>query len=183
MRRFSKALALLDRPNILLADELFLLSIDWPVARLVKAVNGVITTWSTLAIDAVAAGKPIVLLPSIARHAGDTAAFLPASVPWHKDSHRIRVLAPDEWASGQLPEELRGDVTGYIAPTEEWFTPSWMSLARLAEVGKGPQLQGLKVAERILAGALAQAARWHSLDFNPHRDRHRLTMSLTRFLG
>ena len=42
---------------------MFLFCIDWPVARLLRAVDGVITTYSTLMIDAVAAEKPVVVLP------------------------------------------------------------------------------------------------------------------------
>lgn len=51
-------------PNVLFVDEITLLSIDWSVSRLLRAVDGVITTYSTIAIDAAAAGKPVVFLPS-----------------------------------------------------------------------------------------------------------------------
>jgi hypothetical protein len=177
-----EALALLERPNVVLVDEMLLLSLDWPLARLVRAVDGVITTYSTLAIDAAAAGKPVALLPSEVA-ARDPSSFLPVSVPWSGGAAAIPRLSEQDWSSGKLPECLERSPSGNNDVISNWFTPSWTSLVRLAESGRGARLGGREAALRAVAQALMAAAREHCLDINPHHDRNQLHEAICRFVG
>jgi hypothetical protein len=176
--------SLFERPNIALIDEMFLLSLDWPVARLVGAVDGVITTYSTLLLDATAAGKPAVLLP-YKEQARDAGKFLPVSIPWPGSADAIPVVNAREWSSGALPKQLQGRPEGLSKSSEEYFAPSRTCLLQLVELAKearGDEDQ-VMAAERGVARSLMTAIRWHSLDTNPHTDRERLTNMLTQFVG
>ncbi|WP_445785132.1 methyltransferase domain-containing protein [Sphingorhabdus sp.] len=58
-----------NHPNILMLDEMTLLCIDWPLSRVLSAVDGVVSTHSTLVLDALMAGKPTAIFPTGISHA------------------------------------------------------------------------------------------------------------------
>lgn len=174
--------ALLERANIVIADEMLLQCLDWPVARLVRAADGVISTYSTLVIDAAAAGKPVVLLPAQGS-ARDAASFLPASLPWPEGVDALPLLSADEWSSGALPAVLQPRTEPRIRCDTTWFDPSWTCLTMLIEVAQTRRIGASDAAERSVAQALMTAARWHSLDDNPHRDRERVCEAISRFVS
>lgn len=174
--------ALLERSNIVIADEMLLQCLDWPVARLVRAVDGVISTYSTLVIDAAAAGKPVVLLPAQA-HAQDAASFFPVSLPWPEGVNALSVISVDEWSSGALPAVLRTRAELALRHDTPWFEPSRACLTRLIEVAKAIPMGVPDVTERSVAHLLMTAARGHCLDENPHRDRERVCGAIALFVS
>jgi hypothetical protein len=174
---------LFDLPNLLLADEMTLLSMDWPVSRLVGAVDGVLTTYSTLVIDAAAAGKPVALLPS-RPGAQDPAQFLAPSRPPSLDERLLCTLTEAEWASGALPRNLVDGSSGRMAPQDEsWFAPSLYSVANIARIGSAQSPPGLDKAMAAIGRQLTLAAFGLNLDVNPHPDRTRITTALQRHLA
>ncbi len=175
--------ALLGLPNLLLADEMTLLSMDWAVSRLVGAVDGVLTTYSTLVIDAAAAGKPVALLPS-KPGAQDLTQFLKPSRPPSLDESRLHTLSDAEWATGSLPRNLLGDAPGGMAPQDEaWFAPSLHSIANIARIGHAPSPPGLDKALSAIGRQFTMAAFGLNLDVNPHPDRTRINAALERYLS
>jgi len=173
---------LFNIPNLLLADEMTLLSMDWQVSRLVSAVDGVLTTYSTLVIDAAAAGKPVALLPS-RPGAQDPAQFLKPSRPPSLDESSLHTLSDAEWMAGSLPRNLLEPSTGKMAPQDEpWFEPSLYSIANIARVGQMPIERGVDKVLAAIGRQLAMAAFGLNLDVNPHPDRTRINAALERFL-
>lgn len=174
---------LLQLPNLLLADEMTLLSMDWPASRLVSAVDGVLTTYSTLMIDAAAAGKPVALLPSRAG-AQDPAQFLKPSRPPSLGDGELCTLTDAEWASGALPRNLLDGSGGRIAPQDEaWFMPSLHSIHNIARIGQTPGRLGLDKAMAAIGRQFTMASFGLNLDVNPHPDRTRITSALDRYLA
>jgi hypothetical protein len=171
---------LLMQPNLFLADELFMLSVDWPVARLIGAIDAVFTTYSTLAIDAVAAGKPVVMLPSQSAYAQDPTS-LPPSLPWADDEQAVPILDENSWANGDVPNVMRVKPLR-PAGVAEWFAPSWMSLRRIAEICKEPSLGGFDFADQSICKAVSAAARSFCFDNHPNPNRERVSTALTHFL-
>jgi hypothetical protein len=170
---------LMKRHNLVPVDELTLLSLDWSVARLLRAVDGVITTFSTLVIDAVAAERPVVMLPSRAALT-QCAANLPVSLPLAGGMSAIPTLSAEDWAEGSLPLVLsEGRCPAF---DRAWFAPSRASLRRIAAVADRDTPGRLDLAERGVANALVAASRRLDLDSNPHRDRTRLSAALSAFL-
>jgi len=170
-------------PNLLLADEMTLLSMDWPVSRLVSAVDGVLTTYSTLVIDAAAAGKPVALLPS-RPGAQDPAQYLTPSRPPSLDERLLHTLTDAEWASGTLPRNLvAGSPGGMALQDEAWFAPSLYSVANIARIGKAPIQPGLDKVMAAIGRQMTLAAFGLNLDVNPHPDRTRITTALQRHLA
>jgi hypothetical protein len=177
-----EASALFERSNIVMADEILLQCLDWPVARLLRACDGVITTYSTLVIDAAAAGKPVVLLPS-SSSAQDPASFLPVSTPWRQGVAAIPVITADEWSSGALPKPIRAVATEHENPDPAWFDPSREFLPRLARATMAGRTESSASAEATLAKALMFATQRHRLDENPNPARKRVTEALSAFVS
>lgn len=169
--------------NVMIVDEMLLLSIDWPVARLVRAVDGVLTTYSTLVIDAAAAGKPVALLPHKSSGAAHCDVFLPASNPWTEGASEIPVLSDEEWAKGHLPEALSGSSLVSHDGITRYFQPSLSSLERIAQVGRSPFPGGVASAEQSVNRALATAARGLSFDKHPHWNRGLITQAIYEFVS
>ena len=175
---------MLGHPNVLLADELFLLTIDWPVARLLRTMDGVITTYSTLLIDAMAAGKPVVVLPHAAQ-LGVKQASLPMAGP----DDACPTLDETDWATGQLPAALREPRRDAAeAARAAWFAPSLSSLSRIAGVGTEPRPQQVTAAEVAkvevaMAPGLCGAFGRFCFDSHPNPQRNSVAAALERFLA
>jgi hypothetical protein len=172
---------LLNHPNLRLADELTLLSMDWPVARLVNAVDGVISTYSTMVLDAMAAGRPVVLLPSSESLAADTRQAIPASVPANGGIDSVTVLDQADWDTGRLPEALMR-APNPMDFDSDWFAPSLKSLASIAAAGTAPPTD-IGDTAGLIAKSFAKAAMDLCLDRNPEDTRRQVTETLARFLA
>jgi hypothetical protein len=175
---------LLARPNLVLMDDMALLALDWPVARLVRAVDGVITTYSTLALDALAAGRPLAVLPYRHDQARRPEAFFPASLPLNGAADALPVLSDEDWNAGCLPAALTSPRDG--TPQEagrEWFEPSRHCLSRITGLGRGAAAHAVEPTRDAMAEAAFEAARFVSFDRHPHQDRANFTAGLTAFLN
>lgn len=173
---------LFNFPNLLVADEMTLLSMDWPVSRLVRAVDGVLTTYSTLMIDAAAAGKPVVLLPS-QPEAQDPALFYRPSRPPSLNAANVTILSDAEWATGMLPPKLIAGSNGMTAQDEAWFAPSMYSLQNIARIGLAPVAAGSDKPFASLGRQLTEAAFGFNVDTNIHPNRTRISMALDQYLA
>lgn len=176
---------MLGRSNILLADELFLLTIDWPVARLLRTMDGVITTYSTLLIDAMAAGKPVVLLP----HAVEL-GHMPAALPMAGPDDVCPTLDETDWVTGEVPAALREPRREVVenAAQAAWFAPSLSSLSRIAGVATEPGSQKVTAAEvekveAAMASGLCGAFGRLCFDSHPNPPRNSVAAALERFLA
>lgn len=163
---------LLARPNVLLIDELVLFALDAAVARLVGEVDGVITTASTLVLDAVAAGRPVVVLPTRDTY-GDPAHFLPMARGYLERSPPV--LTREEWATGALPAGL--DRPSQPGPA---FAPSRRAAERLvALLASPPPAPAFPLHTRY--GNIAEAFLALDFDKHPHSGLARVADALGRF--
>jgi hypothetical protein len=91
----------IDRPNIVILDDLALICMDWPVARLVRAVDLVVSVPSTLLLDALAAGTPYAVYGE-ADFSGPMTPLLEALL---KSAHRVgdRILPQHFDANSDTP--------------------------------------------------------------------------------
>jgi len=166
----------LTLPNVLVVDEMALLSMDIPVARLLRDVDGVITTSSTLILDALAASKPVALLPS--QHKWDSPGnlFHRVSTPLIKDAH-LSVVSGEDWAAGRLPDGLDSPAS----VDQDWFAPSRNAVGNLAALASAAALSPRD--NSWVYESLTDTMHRLDLDANPHRDRTRLARAIAGFLG
>lgn len=166
---------ILALPNVVVLDEMALLSMDASVARLLRDVDGVITTSSTLIIDALAASKPVVLLPS--QNAWDAPGdlFHAVSTPLAMGAG-LAVISDDDWIEGRLPAALDAPV----GVNQDWFAPSRNAVRNLTGLAFVPGFP--QPDEGALNAALIETMQRLDLGTNPHRDRTRLARALTTFL-
>lgn len=162
-------------PNVVLLDEMSLLSMDVSVARLLRDVDGVITTSSTLILDALAASKPVVLLPSQSPWNAPGNLFQPVSTPLPAGAE-LAVISGDDWAEGRLPAAL----DAAVAVNQDWFAPSRNAVRNLVDLASRPIVPQSDVA--VANAALIETMQRLDLETNPHRDRTRLALALTAFL-
>lgn len=176
-----EAFDILRHRNVMLVDEMLMLSLDWPIGRLLRAVDGVITTYSTLAIEAVAASKPVALLPT--QDFIRSSQFLPASTPWSQVGHFLPVVEESEWLRGKLPACLNNCDSLRWLTTSDWFAPSRNAIDRIAAVvsRRGRSVREDRVS--CIASAFAQASSHLCLDTNPHRDRARIQRAISLFVA
>jgi hypothetical protein len=167
---------LFGRPNLILLDELTLLSMDVPIARILREVDGVITTTSTLILDALAADRPIALLPGKTAWNQPGSAFFDVSSP---ALPAIPVLQSQEWESGDLPAAPAAGAR--VETSTTWFDPSRQAIRNLAGM-IGAAGDAGDAGTRLTAG-LEAAFRNLDLDHNPHSNRTALAQALTAFLS
>lgn len=173
--------ALLQVSNLMLIDELTLLSMDWPVSRLVSAVDGVLTTYSTLVIDAVAARKPVALLP-YSDSARNPSQYLRPSQPRVVHGGIVPTLNSAEWTSGTLPTCLANARGTTMVRDDTWFGPSWTCLSKIVQIASRSSPSGKAKTASEIGLQLLDATYNLNLDRNPHPDRTRIIAALDRFL-
>lgn len=177
---------LFSRDNIALVDEMFLLSIDLPVTRLLAMVDGVISTYSSLFLDAKAARKPVAFLPWQQNHGPDADGILPVSMPIPRE--RLSSLQVDDSTieRGLLPSALEVDDTCNGDTFAAWFKPSVSSLARIAEAAKGASedinVNAADSMARIAPGMIKGFGRL-CFDVHPSAFREPLSDALRAFLS
>ena len=159
--------------NVLIYDEMVLLALDWPISRLVNAVDGVITTYSTLALDAIAAGKTPVLLDW-----EGIGQMLPTSLPLEAGENFV-VLSKDDWLGGALPTEM----FRLKSAQHPYFFQSARFLENLLSLrGRHAEVADIRRLETRVARSIMQASYDLNLDNHPHQDRARVTESLSSFV-
>jgi 2-polyprenyl-3-methyl-5-hydroxy-6-metoxy-1,4-benzoquinol methylase len=167
---------LLQSPNILLLDDMTLLAMDVSISRLMHEVDGVISTNSSLHIDAMAAGKPTVMLPAQPGLA-ELAGLLDNSWPTGTGSAPETISAND-WLTGELPNALS-------IPAEvnsEWFVPSYETLQTLATLAPHPKRPS-DIVERTTSNLVVAGNRQLSFNRHPHQDMVLLSAALGAFVG
>jgi hypothetical protein len=175
----------LQRHNILLADELLLLSLDLAASRLLHAVDGVITTYSTLMIDAVAAGKPVVLLPWTPGSGPDDPAFIRVSLPRLSNGKLYSSLSQEDWNRGTLPETLTSSSSHWGSECEhlKWFEPSLRSLYALATIRYADSPTQLSEATDAVKQQTAHAFRTLNFDKHPNGPKNSVVAALSSLLA
>lgn len=163
--------------NAILIDDILLTSMDWPLMRLLKAVDGAITTQSTLILDANIAGTPVVRLPveeSKAFGVGLTNASLSFD-----DVSVVPMISSDEWVQAAIPAALSKSAVS-LADSEGNCTCFFSNIVALS--GKQASLDAGSV-KASTAKALSDAMQYVNLNNNPHKDIRAIDEALERFLG
>jgi hypothetical protein len=165
---------LLHASNILLLDDMSLLATDLSISRLMRDVDGVISTNSSLHIDAMAAGKPTVLLPVSSGMAAREGLF---DCSWPTmTGNAPKTLSAQEWSTGDLPAALR-------IPAEvdsEWFIPSIDALQAISELASQPK-RPMEAVEQVAWAMAASGNRQLSFNRHPHQDMAHLSAALRAF--
>ena len=167
---------ILQSPNILLLDDMTLLAMDVSISRLMQDVDGVISTNSSLHIDAMAAGKPTVMLPS-QPGLTERGGLLDSSWPT-RTGNAPETISTEEWSTGKLPSALN-------IPAEvdsEWFAPSAETLQTLAKLAPHPKRLP-EIVERTTSALVVAGNRQLSFNRHPHRDMILLSEALSAFVG
>ncbi len=167
---------LLHAPNILLLDDMTLLAMDVSISRLMQDVDGVISTNSSLHIDAMAAGKPTVMLPAqpgLAERGG----LLDSSWPT-RTGNAPETISEEEWSTGNLPNAL--NIPAEVDP--EWFAPSAEVLQTLATLAPHPKRQP-EIVVRATSALVVAGNRQLSFNRHPHQDMTLLSAALSAFVG
>lgn len=162
-------------PNILLLDDMTLLAMDVSIGRLMREVDGIISTNSSLHIDAMAAGKPTVMLPAqpgLAERGG----LLDSSWPT-RTGNAPETINAEEWSTGNLPDALKMPVE--VDP--EWFAPSTKALQTLATLARHPK-RSPEMVERVTSALVVAGNRQLSFSRHPHQDMIRLAAALSAFV-
>jgi Capsule polysaccharide biosynthesis protein len=163
--------------NIILIDDILLISMDWSLMRLLKAIDGVITSQSTLILDALVAGTPIVRLPVIEEKALGN-GLTNASFPYDTIS-AIPMITDEEWSHGAIPSALttlRLKLPANRANDDCFFS-------RLITLNNNWTSLDLQSAKAAIESAMSQAMLHVNLSQNPHKDIHALDAAMARFLN
>ena len=166
-----------EAENAILVDDILLTSIDWPLMRLVKAVDGVITTHSTLILDALIAGTPVVRLPVEEDYISSDVIRL-ASFPF-KNFSSIPTITADEWVNGGVPHTL--SVPALTLPDN--YHVNYGFFDSLIEIVKHPSSERSKEAKQSLAAAIVSSMQHVNLNQNPHKNIASIDEAMERFLG
>lgn len=151
--------------NVILADDLLLISLDWPLSRLLRHCDLLVTTYSTLLLDAAAAGVPCALFPQPDGAEHLLSQQLPVSIPTGL-REQIDTLTQAQMLEGSLVS---------IPPKnslplafQQWFQPSLAFFSNLSEILSDEfepeahlndvEIRGAKTASKVLA----------NLDFSKH---------------
>ena len=167
---------LLQASKILLLDDMTLLAMDVSIGRLMQDVDGVISTNSSLHIDAMAAGKPTVMLPAqpgLAERGG----LLDNSWPT-RTGNAPETISAEEWSTGNLPGALK--LAAEVDP--EWFAPSAETLQTLPTLVSNPK-RPPEIVERATSALALAANRQLSFYRHPHQDMTLLSTALSVFVG
>lgn len=167
---------LIQAPNILLLDNMTLLAMDVSISRLLQDLDGVISTSSSLHIDAMAAATPTVMLPSQSGLAERSGLFDSSWPTLAGDPPET--ISADDWATGDLPAALSSPVR--VDP--EWFTPSAEALSTLATLTQLPKRMP-EAVERTTSALVTAANRQLSFSRHPHRDMIHLSTALRTFVS
>jgi hypothetical protein len=167
--------------NVILADDFLLAALDWPLARVLRQIDCVISTFSTMLIDASAAGVPCVLLPEPESGRDLLAAQLPLSSP-SGAADKLHRLTLEELRSGVLPDHIFGRM--FEPYSEAWFQPSLDFFANLAELLARPRSSSADIAalEEGCFKALSLTVRNHDLSVHSYPNMVRKEAALAAFL-
>ncbi|KAB2777289.1 capsular polysaccharide export protein, LipB/KpsS family [Brucella anthropi] len=166
--------------NILLVDDILLISMDWSLMRLLKAVDGLITTHSTLILDALAAQTPVACLPvddSVLMSSGVKNASFPTD-----DFTLVPLISDEEWNEGTIPRCLEF-LPDYYKDTENlqnslYFYENLVKLLTLDSKEDGWESVDTKATE-----ALFFSARHLNLSQNPHREMQSIDEAIEIFVS
>jgi len=169
-------MANIQHKNFILVDDILLTSMDWPLIRLIKAVDGVITTYSTLIIDALSAGTPVSIIPAD-KDKTSSPIFVDAWSP--SDYGGIPpALTEEEWVQGKVPAfpAKKAITSDGLDEDDDFFTKillinnTWQELDAISS----------KIAA---AKIFYEASRYINLNKNPHPDISALDEALEIFLS
>jgi hypothetical protein len=163
--------------NAVLIDDILLTSMDWPLMRLLKAVDGAITTQSTLILDGNIAGTPVVRLP-VEESKAFGAGLANASLLFD-DVSVVPMISSDEWVQGAIPAALSKSVVS-LAESEGNHTCFFSNIIALSSKQPGLNAGSVKAST---AEALSEAMQYVNLNNNPHNDISAIDEALERFLG
>ena len=166
-----------DAENVILVDDILLTSIDWPLMRLVKAVDGVITTHSTLILDALISGTPVVRLPVEEERISSDVIRL-ASFPF-KNFSSIPTITSEEWINGNLPRAL--SVPALTLPDN--YRVNYSFFDSLIQIANHSSSELSKEAKQSLAEAIASSMQYVNLNQNPHKNIASIDEAMERFLN
>ena len=170
-------LKLICLDNIAVLDDVTLVSIDWPTARLVAAVDGVITSFSTLILDACAARTPFVVMPFDSEKIIDPKVYFPVSSPFG-DFSELPVIDYGSWVCGSLPDVLDHPCFG----DQSFFESSESFFTMLCECSPSGNQEQLDLVKRRLADAILEVSATINFDDHPHRERNSLTVRMAEHL-
>ncbi len=162
--------------NIILIDDILLTSMDWPLMRLLKAVDGVITTQSTLILDALIAGTPVARLPVEELKAFGT-GLSNASFPFD-DISVIPMISHDEWSQGAIPTALSKPAISLPRAFGNHMC-FFSNIIALSSKRKSLDVSSVRAST---AKALSEAMQHANLNGHPHKDIHAIDLALERFL-
>lgn len=159
--------------NVLMLDEITLLCTDWPLSRILRAVDGVISTHSTLVLDSLACGTPTAILP--------TGITDPRLIDVQRRWRALGAidLAAEALANGLLPQDwptVRADIELRAGKRYDDFLSGLLALI------DEPDDPAARVAARgAVQDSFLMSCRDLSLDSHPHANRQAVSARLDAF--
>ena len=171
---------LLKRANLVLVDDIFLTSIDWPISRMVRAVDGVITTHSTLLLDAMAAETPVVRIP-VNNNVLKDQKFVDTSLPI-ESIEDLAVIGDEDWHKGRIPDKLFAK--DQVRQNRSWFSPSLNFFLNLRSVlNQSDSKQDAEKAKRFSETNFYNIAQLLNFSDNPHHNIAAVDSALKLYLN
>ena len=162
-----------NNPNVLMLDDMTLLCIDWPLSRILRAVDGVISTHSTLVLDSLAAGTPTAILPT-----GITDQRL-VDVQRRWRAMGAIDLAAEDLANGLLPQgwtRARTDLDLHAGERYDDFVSGLLAL-----IDQPDDPAAYAAAREAVRDSFLISCRDLSLDSHPHANRQAVSAALDAF--
>jgi hypothetical protein len=174
---------LFEIDNVVVLDELALLALDWTVDRLVASVDIVVSTFSTLVLNAAAAKKPFCLLPMRTK-VWAKRAYFPLSCPWSgAELENLPIVSESEFLSGAIPEKLFSAEELEDPKVSAWFASSslfWSNLSlNLSQQDVADA--DLSILKNDLNARASFILAGHNFDMHPHRNRQNVNRAIEVF--
>lgn len=163
----------MDLPNVLVLDEITLLCIDWPMTRVLSAIDGVISTHSTLVLDGLAAGKPTAIFPT-----GITDEHLLDVERAWKERGAVE-LSDDEISRGVLPKNWLECYSADVFARPAGYVDFLSGL--LALLDRHDDAEAIATATWEVERSFLESCRDLCLDAHPHANRQAVSVAIEQF--
>lgn len=160
--------------NMFLLEEMTLLCLDWPLARVIAACDAVVSTSSTLVFDALEAGKPTALLTTDVSDERQ----LQVETEWRRRG--LITMSENEVAEGLIPPALFAELSNPAPPKPEIPENALQQLLAVMETCDAPPKAAR--AKELIESAVSHSVRNLSFDAHPNENRQNVDQALRKFV-